>query len=815
MSRQKNLKRNLLICLLAGSAVMYTLPLHAATSVVANNALPNFDKVMSGTLEKNPDISNNGLTMDITQTSHNAVIKWNSFDVGGSATVNFWGPDNHNTLNYVNSANMSQIYGTINANNNGNIFIVNPAGVQIGPSAQINVGSLYVSNSRLSDDALKAVEANNKNFDFNAYMNNNGTHTYAALMSLGNINANKVTFEGDGRIVIDSERLLNDNTQLTADKILINTNDKNNVVIGYEAYENGSYAGVDKTEELATLNGNGKLTKADGYMWVEDVEQLQAIKDNLSGNYALRNSIDATSTEQKNFISIGSDSNAFTGKFDGIDYNIFGLTIDNSNKSNTGLFGETNGATINNVTLVGGKITGGDDTGALVGHAMNSTITNVVNSAEVNGNRNVGGLIGAATNSTVENAVNTGKVYSNGGSDNNNDIVSNAGGLIGYMYNGKLDGNSYNLGDVSGDGYNVGGLVGHAVNSTIGDDTNLVYNRMDVTGAYNVGGIVGNMTKSTVQNAENSGTVLASSSVEEDYIFHSDYAVNNYNKYDINGNAGNGYGKHDVDVANVGGIAGTSSGNSIITDVLNTGDVSSSKVKGQEYYAAGNVGGIVGKAVDTNISNATNKENEVRGAHNVGGIAGYFGGTGIIKTGINDGGDIMATGARNGSGFVKEIVRKKNNNGDFAPEQFTVGNIGGIVGYMYGDGVKVTGSANRGTVHTDEPDKPANVEEWQKAANVGGIVGKIDRDKTIENVKGLGGDYKNAAVSNSYNTGDVLGYTGVGGIVGMMYNGEVAGSYNLGYIRTTRQSATSGKVIDALNMGGLLVMLQKILRLER
>lgn len=52
MSRQKNLKRNLLICLLAGSAVMYTLPLHAATSVVANNALPNFDKVMSGALEK-------------------------------------------------------------------------------------------------------------------------------------------------------------------------------------------------------------------------------------------------------------------------------------------------------------------------------------------------------------------------------------------------------------------------------------------------------------------------------------------------------------------------------------------------------------------------------------------------------------------------------------------------------------------------------------------------------------------------------------------------------------------------------------------
>lgn len=294
---------------------------------------------------------------------------------------------------------------------------------------------------------------------------------------------------------------------------------------------------------------------------------------------------------------------------------------------------------------------------------------------------------------------------------------------------------------------------------------------------------------------------MASGSVEEDHIFHSDYAVNNYNKYDINGNAGNGsgngYGKHDV--ANVGGIAGTSSGNSIITDVLNTGDVSSSKVKGQEYYAAGNVGGIVGKAVDTNISNATNKENEVRGAHNVGGIAGYFGGTGIIKTGINDGGDIMATGARNGNNFVTEIIRS----GDNATEEFTVGNIGGVVGYMFGDNVYIDGGANRGTVHTDEPADPADVKDWQKAANVGGIVGKIDRASTkIINDNNVTA----AAVSNSYNTGDVLGYTGIGGIAGMMYNGEIAKSYNLGYLRSTRQSQVggSGKVIDALNMGGIV-----------
>lgn len=814
MSKHKNLKRNLLICLLAGSAVMYTLPLHAATSVIANNTLPSGGQFVHG----EGNIASSGLEMNITQNGQNAVIKWNDFSVGGNATVNFdyTGKDNFNTLNYVNSGKVSQIYGTINAQHegyNGNIFIVNTAGVQIGPSAQINVGSLHVSSNTLDDNSLKNFYDNAHKADFALGGTGNAD---AVLMSLGNINATNVTFEGDGRIVIDSERIKNTAGDAVNNNFEIHTNDVNNVIIGYEAYNDGgkkgTYEGKDKTFNNVYLDGSTTASGVKGYMWVEDVEQLQAINTNLTGNYALRNSIDATGTEQKGFISIGSYDqtfkNAFKGKFDGIDYNIFGLTINGNGKDYVGLFGVTNGATINNVTLVGGSITGGNNVGAVVGNANNTILNNVVNSAAVSGDSNVGGIVGSATNSAIKDAINTGTI--NGSGDN-------VGGLIGNLQDSKfieatditeevekgLIGNSYNLGDVSGNGYNVGGLVGHAVNSTIGDDTNLVYNRMDVTGAYNVGGIVGNMTASTVQNAENSGTVLASGSVEEDYIFHSDYAVNNYNKYDINGNAGNGsgngYGKHDVDVANVGGIAGTSSGNSIITDVLNTGDVSSSKVKGQEYYAAGNVGGIVGKAVDTNISNATNKENEVRGAHNVGGIAGYFGGTGIIKTGINDGGDIMATGARNGNNFVTEIIRS----GDNATEKFTVGNIGGVVGYMFGDNVYIDGGANRGTVHTDEPADPADVKDWQKAANVGGVVGKIDRSDTVTI---NAGNINNAAVSNSYNTGDVLGYTGIGGIAGMMYNGEIAKSYNLGYLRSTRQSQVggSGKVIDALNMGGIV-----------
>lgn len=809
MNSKKNLKRNLLICLLAGSAIMYTLPLHAATSVIGNNTLPTGEN----SLTHNHTFDRGNLEMTITQSGSNGIIKWDSFDVGGSATVNFRGDaGGYNVLNYVNGANASQIYGTINANNNGNIFIVNPAGVQIGNSAQINVGRLYVSNNEMSDA------------DFTHFMNNanpndiinyalQGESTEAALMSLGNINATNVTFEGDGRIVIDTERIKKND--IVTDNFIVKTDDVNDVLLGYDAYNTGAikntYAEKDKTfNDNVLVNGQKPTEDVKGYMWVEDVKQLQAINTNLNGNYALRNSIDATATSSWNnndgFKQIGTEINkAFTGKFDGLDYNIFGLTINRSGENDVGLFGVVNGATINNVTLVGGSITGNYRVGGIVGNAIgkNTVISNAINSASVTGNSQVGGIVGIITGnsdnkSKVNNVINTGTINGNAGND--------VGGLIGSLNNSQLTGNSYNLGAVTSSGHDVGGLVGSASNSTIGnpsvvndkpvENIETVYNRMDVTGAYNVGGIVGNMEGSTVQNAENSGTVTAIGYDDGNYTFHTDYTGNGYST--------GGSKTVAVNVANAGGIAGTSSDDSTITDVLNTGDVSSSKQAGNDFYDAGNVGGIVGSAVDTNITNATNQENEIRGAHNVGGVAGYFSGAGRITGGINDGGDIMATGARytnNGiTAVVTETIRKDydatNNDG-----KYVIGNIGGIVGYMEGDYVHIDASGNRGTVHTLDISDGNNISDASEAANVGGIVGKIDRSRKITDKNELGEKYVNAAVSNSYNTGDVRGFTAIGGIAGMMYNGGIAGAYNLGEIRSTRV-ATGNET--PLNMGGIV-----------
>lgn len=835
MKYRNILKKRILAGLLAGAAACAAAPALAASGVVPNTQLPQGGNFVagSGTI----GAPSNG-QMTITQNTQNGVIKWDSFNVGANATVNFEkgesynGGDRFNTLNYVNQANgMSQIYGAISAAE-GNIYIVNPAGVEISNSAQINVGSLYVSNRNMTDDVLKGV---NDSTDITKLIQSQAMNENpdAVLMSLGNINATNVTFDG-GRIVIDTERLKTGDEKMAAGNIKVNTTDAGSVVIGYDAYdkENETYAGANDGTAIVTVN-DATWTKADGYMWVEDVEQLQKIDTNLGGNYALRNSIDATATQEWNngagFKPIGIDSTGkvivenskygFHGNFDGLSYNIFNLNINRADAVNVGLFGVLHEAEINNVTFVGGAITGGNVVGSLAGAVLGNThVNNVMNSASVTGGADVGGIIGysgdeidqvedsdkpitpVSADAHFSNMVNTGTVVSSGTSDGNGGTISDAGGLIGNLYQGTLDGTSYNLGSVTGEGHNVGGLVGHAYASKLGDGTNLIYNRLDVTGAYNVGGIVGHTEGTTVQNAENSGTIAATGyDSNGKYSYHTAH----YTGSDVV----NGVKTENVNIANAGGIAGSASNvdgqESKIENAVNTGDVSSAvkSENGYDYYEAGNVGGIVGSAVDTDITNATNRENSILGAHNVGGVAGYFSGTGEIKTGTNDGGDILATGARHDGNFVKEWVRGGTTGG----EEAIIGNMGGIVGYMDGDNVYITSSANRGTVHSQDI-LGSSVPLVSQAANAGGIVGKIDRShtKSLEDLTAENSDVK-AAVSNSYNTGDVRGYMAVGGVAGMMYNGEIDGSYNLGTVNTTRNKESFGQGdYFSVNMGGIV-----------
>lgn len=779
---KKRIKRQVLLTLFAGmTAFSGAITGYGASGVVPNNELPQGGQ----SLWKNHTGLNQNVgseskpVMNIHQQGKNGVISWDSFNIGANGTVNFTADTkDFNTLNYVNGGNASQIYGKITALE-GNLYVVNPAGVQIGPSAQINTGSLYVATKKLDIKSLPNTPEAVGNIV------KGGTMTASQLMSLGNISANKVTFEGNGRIVIDTEKLENLNREKN-ENFEVLTNDANHVVLGYDAYDKEKgYAGEDKT--FGQVSVSGAKTNVTGYMWVEDAAQLQDIDTNLSGKYALKNSIDAIGTKDldggKGFKPLGSDrEDGFTGTFDSLEFHIFDLTINRSDMDNVGLFSKTKGAILNNVTLVGGKITGKNNVGTLVGAATDTTITGAVNSAAVVGAANVGGLVGTGTGVTLKDAVNMGEIT---GTDNA------VGGLAGNFTNGVISGKSYNIGNVGGPDdtnqpYDVGGLVGVADGSTLGNENSkdgIIYNGLTVKGEYNVGGIAGRLENSTLQNAENRSAIKATGFTTESYVYQgAGYSSTNNPK---------------VQVSNVGGLVGISTGNTF-TNVTNLGDVSSAMGKGNDYYDGGNVGGIVGRAEGTNITTATNQETKVTGAHNIGGIAGYFGGNGTITSAVNDGAEIMATGGRTSSGFATELVRPKEE------ERVHFGNMGGIVGYLYGNDAYVTKSTNSGNVHSQLIAANATtISESSLAANTGGVVGKIDRTRTLTKEDILNGIQ--AAVSDSYNSGTVQGFIGIGGVVGQMYNGEVVRSYNLGDIRTTKTVASlDPNKLPTANMGGVV-----------
>ena len=77
---------------------------------------------------------------------------------------------------------------------------------------------------------------------------------------------------------------------------------------------------------------------------------------------------------------------------------------------------------------------------------------------------------------------------------------------------------------------------------------------------------------------------------------------------------------------------------------------------------------------------------------------------------------------------------------------------------------------------------------------------RLDIIKSDTSAAGNSG-YANAVVSSSYNTGNVTGYTNIGGIGGFAYNGSIAASYNVGDIHTTRADAGG---TTPINMGGIL-----------
>jgi hypothetical protein len=217
---------------------------------------------------------------------------------------------------------------------------------------------------------------------------------------------------------------------------------------------------------------------------------LDAIRDNLTGNHILINDLDSTTAgytelasttanEGKGWQPIGTEDDLFTGTFDGQGYEIRDLFIYRPDESDVGLFGVVNeGGVIENVGVVNGNVTGYDDVGGLVGYNNKGTVTDSYSSGSVTGNNSAGGLVGW-NRGTMSDSYSSGSVTGN----------YNVGGLAGK--NSGTASTSYSSGSVTGDDH-VGGLVGKNDGTT-----STSYSTGSVTGNTRVGGLVG----------DNAGTV--------------------------------------------------------------------------------------------------------------------------------------------------------------------------------------------------------------------------------------------------------------------------------------------------------------------
>ncbi|MGH1451360.1 MAG: beta strand repeat-containing protein [Pseudomonadaceae bacterium] len=168
------------------------------------------------------------------------------------------------------------------------------------------------------------------------------------------------------------------------------------------------------------------------YTVIQNVEQLQAMRDNLAANYLLGNHIDASATASWNggagFDPLGVSNNSFSGQLDGMGYIVDGLTIKRADQLGVGLFGYTTAESqIRNLGLTDVNIQGQSFVGSLVGKSL-GLLDGVFATGRVGGDFVVGGLAGSSQGSITESYAAT-----------DIEAFSIAGGLVGSQGPGIFD----------------------------------------------------------------------------------------------------------------------------------------------------------------------------------------------------------------------------------------------------------------------------------------------------------------------------------------------------------------------------------------
>lgn len=91
----------------------------------------------------------------IQQNSQQAIVNWQSFNIGANESTHFQQPAGGVILNRINpQQGASQIYGQLTST--GRVILVNQAGIYFGASARVDVGGIIASTSDISNQNFLA-----------------------------------------------------------------------------------------------------------------------------------------------------------------------------------------------------------------------------------------------------------------------------------------------------------------------------------------------------------------------------------------------------------------------------------------------------------------------------------------------------------------------------------------------------------------------------------------------------------------------------------------------------------------------------------
>jgi filamentous hemagglutinin family protein len=648
-----------------------------------------------------------------------------------------------------------------------------------------------------------------------ANLGNNGNvsieSTQGQKDGTGDINVNdRVSWSTDSTLTLTAERDININNAIdisgNGTLVLLPGGDYNILTpASYSGSEVGTdgypIARVDTSGGVygsVTFNSPGGSLYIGGtdndfkYTLISNLAGLQAINNN-KGNYALAKNLDLTS---ETFTAAVVETLAAGSVFTGLGHTISNLTITNAT-INAGLFGiaasaaadasgpalitsirdigllnttitatgnfigalvGNNNGSIKNVYAKGGKVTGNQRVGGLVGNNqvmyLAPSYTDLFTDIEVAGNYYVGGLVGYTIVTANENTINFERIHAFGNVKYASASGASSRGQMGGLFGTFLS--SANI--ILKDSYATGAVVAEVTSG-------LVQRVGGLFGNINNGGgksfeISNSFATGAVKGGDNVGGLIGYATVSGLFSLSDSYATGNVESTGIGNPNINGVAGGLIAYLSVAPVNDEKLG-AKIARVYATGDVT---------IQAGTAGGLIGSSSKASSSNQAIFT--ISDAHATGNVLA------AATVGTITVGGLIGSLA---SGYLENSYAT----GDVT--SLYGASVGGLVGTLSSS--TITGSYATGDV--------------TGMINVGGLVGEAFRQDDLSSA---------TVISDSYATGiatlnDPYAHSGAGGLVGKntyldieitnsYWNEANAVGYNTNAGATTTVSGSGGLVAD-------------------